>query len=118
MTPRRQVRVLAELFLALEAQLPQDRGPRGEPTVAEFAASDLLDIVDAFAALWDELPMQIPGRPGYRKLILTTRLVPYVVVRGQLSPRDGAIELYNIEIDLHGLDAPPNDDRDEDDPRK
>jgi hypothetical protein len=47
--------------------------------------------------------MPITGRPDYRDLILTTRLAPHVVVRGQLSPVDAAVELIDIEIDLIGL---------------
>ena len=36
---RRVVRVLASLFEQLEVQLPSERGPKAEPTVAEFAAA-------------------------------------------------------------------------------
>ena len=107
---RRVVRVAPEFFTSLDAQLPDSRGPAGEPTAAEFAASDLLDIVEAFSTLWDELATPIPGRPEHRDLILTTRLVPIVMVRGQLSPVDGAVELIDIEIDLLGL--PSADDSD------
>jgi hypothetical protein len=107
---RRVVRVLPDLYRALEAQLPEDRGPNGEPTVAEFAGSDLLDIVDTFADLWDQLPQPIPGRSDYRELILTTRLVPHAVVRGQLSPVDGAVEIADIELDLVGLLPAPDED--------
>ena len=46
---RRDVRVSADLFYQLEAQLPTERGPGGEPTVAGFAAADLLDVIEAFA---------------------------------------------------------------------
>jgi hypothetical protein len=99
---RRVVRVLASLFEQLDLQLPSERGPEGEPTAAEFAASDLLDIVEAFAVLWDELPVRIIGRPDYRDLITATRLIYAVRVRGQLSPVDDAIELTDIVIDLHG----------------
>src|SRR5450755_4152859 len=42
-------------------------------------------------------------------LITTAHLVPYVAVRGQLSPVDGAIELIDIDIDLHGLDPAADD---------
>ena len=84
------------------SSLPAERGPAGEPTAAEFAASDLLEIVEVFATLWDELPMPIRGRPDYRGLVLTTRLVPYVAIRGQLSPVDGAVELVDIVLDLAG----------------
>jgi hypothetical protein len=99
---RRVVRVLASLFEQFDLQLPSERGPEGEPTAAEFAASDLLDIVEAFATLWDELPVRIIGLPDYRDLITATRLVYAVRVRGQLSPVDDAIELTDIVIDLHG----------------
>jgi hypothetical protein len=99
---RRVVRVLPSLFEQLDLQPPDERGPQGEPTAAEFAASDLLDIVEAFAVLWDQLPTRIAGRPDYRDLITAGRLVYAVRVRGQLSPVDGAIELTDVVIDLHG----------------
>jgi hypothetical protein len=56
--------------------------------------------------------MRIVGRPDYRDLITTTRLVYAIRVRGQLSPVDGAIELTDIVIDLHG---PHRDSLDEPD---
>jgi hypothetical protein len=39
--------------------------------------------------------------------------VPYVLVRGQISPVDGAVELIDVEIDLTGL--PPDDTGTEED---
>ena len=113
MSPR-VVRVSPDFFTSLDSQLPHVRGPAGEPTAAEFAASELLEIVDAFARHWDQLPMPIAGRADYRDLILTTRLVPHVVVRGQVSPADGGIELIDIELDLTGL-LPAEEDADSDD---
>jgi hypothetical protein len=114
-TDRRAVRVLPEFFVLLDEQLPGQRGPHGEPTAAEFAASDLLDIVETFATTWDDMLMPIPGRPDYRVLILRSRLVYAVAVRGQLSPIDGAVELVDIAIDLHGPEPlDPDDDRDDD----
>ncbi|MGL4175608.1 MAG: hypothetical protein ACRCSN_05975 [Dermatophilaceae bacterium] len=114
MTGRRTVRVLPEFFILLDEQLPHERGPRGEPTSAEFAASDLLDIVETFATTWDDMLLPIPGRPDYRVLILTGRLVYAVAVRGQLSPVDGAIELVDIAIDLHGPEPAHRDDHQND----
>jgi hypothetical protein len=38
---KRVVRVTLDLFRALDVQLPYERGPNGEATRAEFAASDL-----------------------------------------------------------------------------
>ena len=65
MTSGRTVRVLSEFFILLDEQLPDERGPNGEPTAAEFAASDLLEIVETFAADWDNMAMPINGRPDY-----------------------------------------------------
>jgi hypothetical protein len=112
---RRRVRVHPDLFLQLQEQLPREPDDSGAPTVAEFAASDLLDIVSSFEGLWDVLPTFIRGRQDYRELIVTTRLVPHVVVRGQISPRDGAIELVEIELDLIGLPGPGEHDQDDSD---
>jgi hypothetical protein len=98
---RRTVRVTPEFFVLLDDQLPHERGLDGEPTAAEFAAGDLLEIVEVFATGWDDLP-RIPGGTEYRILITNARLVPFVSVTGQLAP-DGAIELVDVEIDM----APP-----------
>jgi hypothetical protein len=57
------------------------------------------------------LPTFIRGRQDYRELILTTRLVPHVVVRGQISPRDDAVELVEIALDLIGLPGPTSTTR-------
>jgi hypothetical protein len=106
---------MPELHRQLEAQLPTERGPRGEPTVAEFTASDLLDIVDIFAEQWDDLLKGIPGRSDYRDLWFDSRLVYAVVVRGQLSPVDGAIELVDVIIDVHGPEFGDPDEDEQDD---
>jgi hypothetical protein len=45
------------------------------------------------------LPEIIPGRPQYRQLSTTGRLVPRISVVGQLAP-DGAIQLVSIDLDL------------------
>jgi hypothetical protein len=99
----RPVRVLPEFFVLLDDQLPDERGPNGEPTAAEFAATDLLDIVDTFARHWDDLPAPFAGRTDYRVLIVTGHLVYAVSVWGQQSPVDGAVELIDIAVDLGGL---------------
>jgi hypothetical protein len=105
---RRVVRILPEFFVLLDEQLPAERGPHGEPTVAEFAASDLLVIVDRFATRWDELPMPYLGRPDYRSLVVTTRLVPYVAVpAGSSLPWTGRSNSSTSSSDLHGLDPGP-----------
>lgn len=109
MTGGRTVRILPEFFQRLDAQLPDERGPNGEPTAAEFAATDLLEIVDLFATRWDDLPTTFPGRTDYRALTYHCRLVHAAFVHGQLSPADGAVELVEISLDLVGLDDPEDD---------
>lgn len=83
-----------------------------KPSVAEFAAADLLDIVDVFATLWDDLPLTIPGRDEYRTLMTRGHLAYAVAVSGQLSPVDGAVELTAISIDLQGPTGPNDFDQD------
>ncbi len=73
----------------------------------------MLEIVEAFAELWDQLPMTIFGRPDNRTLVSRGRLVYAVAVRGQLSPVDGAVELIGIAIDLIGRGAGLEDPEDE-----
>lgn len=77
--------------------------------MAEFASTDLLDVVETFATRWDDLPATIPGRWDYRTLMTRGRLAYAVAVSGQLSPVDGAIELTGITIDLHGPTPHPDD---------
>ncbi len=101
MAERRTVRATPDFFALIDAQLGDERGPNDEPTSAEFEAYELLAIIERFATGWDDLPQQFPGRPEYRLLIAAGRLVPMVAVVGQQAP-DGAIELIDITIDLHG----------------
>lgn len=101
MAERRVVRTTPDFFALIDAQLGDERGPNDEPTSAEFEAYELLAIIEKFATGWDDLPQQFPGRPEYRMLIATGRLVPLVAVVGHYAP-DGAIELIDITIDLHG----------------
>lgn len=109
---RRVVRVTPEFFAQLDHLLPAERGPHGEPTAAEFAASDLLDVVEEFATGWDGLFPTVRGRTDVRTLLTKTRLAHAVAVTGQLSPIDGAVELIVIVIDLVGLIDPeaPDDE--------
>jgi hypothetical protein len=101
MEPRREVRILTSFFDDLDRQLRSERGPNGEPSIADFQAFDLLHIVEVFATRFDDLPERFAGRSDYRELIATGHLVYAYVVVGQLSS-DGAIELAEIEIDLTG----------------
>ncbi|MBI2703675.1 MAG: hypothetical protein HYX32_00060 [Actinobacteria bacterium] len=96
---RRTVRITASFFDDLDAQLPHERGPNGEPSVNDFQVYELLRVVDRIAVEWDSLPELIAGRPDYRALTAAGILVPVFTVVGQLAT-DGAIELVELDIDL------------------
>lgn len=98
MTERRTVRATSAFFDDLDSQLDTERGENGEPSTNDFQTFELLEIVEAFAAGFDGLPELIPGRPEYRVLMGTGRIVRGYVVVGQLAA-DGAVELISLEID-------------------
>lgn len=94
---RRTVRAAANFFEDLDPP-PAERGSNGEPSTNDFQTLELLEIVDRFAAGFDELPELIECRPDYRILISTGLLVRAFAVVGQLAP-DGAVELIGFDID-------------------
>lgn len=96
---RRPVRIVSSFFDDLDAQLPHERGPNGEPSVHDFQVHELLRVVDQIATEWDELPELIHGRPDYRILTAAGILVPVFSVVAQLAS-DGAIELVELDVDL------------------
>ena len=96
--PRRVVRATARFFQDLDRQLPDERGPNGEPSTNDFQVLDLLRIIEEFATRWDELPQLIPGRPQYRILLATGNVVARFAAIAQLAP-DGAIELLQLDLD-------------------
>jgi hypothetical protein len=96
---RRVVRTTPDLFAQLDFQLGDERGPRGEPSSADFLGYEMVAIVEEFATRWDDLPPVIPGRWDYRILIKDGYLVRGYAVTGQLAP-DGAVELVRIRVDL------------------
>jgi hypothetical protein len=96
---RRTVRITASFFDDLDAQLPRERGPEGEPSVHDFQVHELLRVVDQIATEWETLPELIPGRPDYRILTAAGILVPVFSVVAQIAS-DGAIELIELDIDL------------------
>ncbi len=62
MTDRRPVRATYEFFEDLDRQLGPEKGPSGEPSVADFQTIELLRILDRFGERFDHLPELIPGR--------------------------------------------------------
>lgn len=103
---RRIVRVSRDFLDSLDAQLPAVRGPG--PSANDFAAFDLLEIVEVFATGWESLPRWNADRDSYRVWVSVGRLVAFYSVVGQLAP-DGAVELVEIDIDVEGLPDPEAD---------
>jgi len=95
---RRIVRVSPALFEQLDAQLPAERGPDGEPSAADFVVIELPRIVEQFATAFDDLPQIVQGLSSSRMLIAAGRIVRAYVVYGILTT-DGTIELVAISID-------------------
>lgn len=96
---RRNVRVDAQFFAELDAQLSGSRGPGGEPSSSDFLVIDLPTISDAFAEHFDEFPSMYPDRSDYRYLVAAGKLVRAALVVGQLVA-DGSIVLFSIDIDV------------------
>ncbi len=96
---RRTVRVDAQFFSDLDAQLRDTRGPNGEPSASDFLLLDLPTIAEVFAESFDSLPAMFDGRADYRYLVTTGSLVAAAVVVGQLVT-DGTIVLVGVDIDL------------------
>lgn len=99
MSERRVVRTTPDFFAQLDFQLGDQRGPRGEPSSADFLGYEMVAIVEEFATRWEDLAPVIPGRGDYRILIKDGYLVPAYAVTGQLAS-DGAVELVRIRVDL------------------
>ena len=114
MTQRRTVRATRAFFDDLDRQLPAERGPGGQPSRGDFQSQELLEIVEAFASGFDDLPPLVVGRLDYRVLVTKGRLVSAMAVVAQLA-RDGAVELVQLSLDLSGLDDTHVEDGDDDD---
>ncbi len=95
---RVRVVVADTVFNTIDEQLPQERGPNGEPSAADFIGTDLTRIVEEFAERWDDLPPRFDGLENIRVLISAGRLVNAYVVVGLYLP-DHTIELVEIGLD-------------------
>lgn len=99
---RRRVLVDSELFLQLEAQLPED--PTDDlPSQAQFIGRDLVLAATAFEHEWDDLPA-LPGAGDLRVLITNGVLVHGFSVVGQLQP-DGSVLLVRISVQPYPPDG-------------
>lgn len=102
MNDRRPVRVDVRFLDQLDAQLPDERGPNGEPSRIDFLRFELPAIEDEFALRFEDLAEVIPGRPDYRQVLTTGRLVAGIAIVGQLMSDDSVL-LLGVELDLrHG----------------
>jgi hypothetical protein len=95
---RREVRVSASFFAELDAQLGADRGPAGQPSATDFIVADLPQIVEHFAAEFDELPEATTGVPAIRMFIGSGALVAAFVVHG-IETSEGVVDLVGVEVD-------------------
>ena len=98
MSERRTVRITASFEADLHRQLRDERGPHGEPSVADFEAVELPEIIEEFAVGFNEVPPLIRGRSDYRLLIKTGVLFRAISVTAQLVS-DGSVELLRLGID-------------------
>ena len=96
---RRTVRATREFFADLDAQLPSERGPNGEPSTNDFQVVELFPIIERFAVGFHELPLLIDGNDRYRVLVMTGVLVARIAVTAQLAA-DDAVELLALDLDL------------------
>ncbi len=99
MSARRRVRATPAFFDILDTLLHDERGPRGEPSRADFEAIDLLRAIEVFATRFDGLPPLIPGRGDYRMLLASGFTVAAYAITGQLA-QDGAVELVDVDLDM------------------
>lgn len=98
MSDRRPVRVDPSFLERLDAQLPEERGPNGEPCRLDFLRFELPAIEERLALGFEDQGEIVPGRPDYRMVIATGSLVPRLVVIAQLVA-DGSVVLLSVELD-------------------
>lgn len=94
---RRRVRVSSIVFDVIDAVLPAERGPDGEPSAGDFVANELPSIVERFAVDFDDLP-EAEGLDGMRELIAPGQYVRMFVAFGLLMT-DDTIELTSISLE-------------------
>lgn len=98
MSERRPVRVDPGFLERLDALLPAERGPNGEPTRLDFLRFELPSIEERLALRFQDQGEVVPGRPDYRMVIATGTLIPRIVVIAQLVA-DGSVVLLGLELD-------------------
>ena len=99
MTRRREIRVSESFFAELDNQLGAERGPHGQPSATDLIVVDLPEIVEQFAAAFDDLPEATSGVRVIPMLIGSGTLVAAFVVHG-IETTEGVVHLVGIEIDL------------------
>jgi len=97
---RRQVRLTESFFRDLDEQLPAERSHL--PSRRDFEVRELIDLAEAVAVGWDDLPPFVKGRDDYREVYGASELGLVFRAECQMAP-DGAVELVGLDIDA----APP-----------
>jgi hypothetical protein len=95
---RRQVRVAQSFFDRLDELLPQERGPRGQPSTVDFLLHEMPTIIDGLAQAYETVTAALTELSEVRVLITAGLLIPYIAVYAVIAA-DDAIELIYLEID-------------------
>ena len=93
---RRRVVVDSELFLQLEAQLP-DEPTDTLPSQAQFIARDLALAFTRFESGWEDLPAITAD--GTARLLVTRGVLVYVLSIVGVQLPDGTVSLVRINVD-------------------
>lgn len=93
----RFVTFTSSFFADLDRQLPVGRSLQ-LPSRTDFVNYELSTIRERFSYGFDGLPVAIPGRPDYRTMIESGRVVYAFAVVGQLM-QDGAVQIMGVKID-------------------
>lgn len=93
----RFVTFTSSFFADLDRQLPVQRGSQ-LPSRTDFLDYELSTIRERFSHGFDDLPVAIPGRPDYRAMIESGRVVYSFAVVGQLM-WDGTVQVMGLKID-------------------
>lgn len=94
---RRHVRVTQSFFDRLDTLLPEERGPDGTPSTADFLFREMPRIVDQLADDYERNTTIVPSAPGVHVLITRGAFVPFILVYSVLAP-DGAIDIIELEL--------------------
>ncbi len=88
----------SDYWARIHSAFPAQRGPLGEPSLADYEEIKHPRIVAVFAENFDQLHQFVVGRPDYREHWHLGTVVPLIVVQAQLRS-DGTVELLRAIIE-------------------